>query len=152
MEQEIEIDDAENFVARIREEYIASTSCSVVLCGAETPLCKFVDWEIKAALDKKHALVALQLPETANFIMPDRLIDNCKSGYTVWVNWSMMMCHRMLLPKLIEEAQVKDKGLIRNQRVLHSARPPVSSAGRVLRAIKQLWLPRSSVSKPLGKK
>src|SRR5207248_1595735 len=47
----INSDDAEYVMRRIREEYLTGTSCTIVLCGKETHLRKFVDWEIKATLD-----------------------------------------------------------------------------------------------------
>lgn len=33
----------------------------MVLCGAEAPQRKFVDWEIKATLDKEHGLIGINL-------------------------------------------------------------------------------------------
>src|SRR5689334_16431755 len=47
---------------RIRDDYIRGTSCTVVMCGAETWKRKYVDWEIKATLDMRHALIGINLP------------------------------------------------------------------------------------------
>jgi len=38
----------------IRQNHIAGSSCTIVLCGANTYERKYVDWEIKATLDKRH--------------------------------------------------------------------------------------------------
>ena len=62
VEREIDSNDAEYVTRRIREDFITGSSCTVVLCGAETPQRKFVDWEIKATLDKEHGLIGINLP------------------------------------------------------------------------------------------
>ena len=49
----IDSDDTEYVMRRIRENYITGTSCTVVLCGPQTRWRKYVDWEIKATLDKQ---------------------------------------------------------------------------------------------------
>jgi len=46
----------------IRENFITGTSCTIVLCGAQTHLRKYVHWEIKATLDKEHGLIGVNLP------------------------------------------------------------------------------------------
>ena len=53
---------AEYVIRWIREGFITGPSCKVVLCGALTPQRKFVDWEIKATLDKDHGLIGINLP------------------------------------------------------------------------------------------
>jgi hypothetical protein len=62
-----------------------------VLCGAKTFERKYVDWEIKATLEKGHGIVAVYLPtapRTATGItVPERLVPNIKNGYAVWVSW-----------------------------------------------------------------
>ena len=87
VERRIDSDNAEYVIRKIREDYITGSSCTVVLCGAETPRRKFVDWEIKATLDKAHGLIALRLPTNVNSIVPQRLMDNVASGYVVWTTW-----------------------------------------------------------------
>jgi Thoeris protein ThsB, TIR-like domain len=49
-------DDVEYIMRSLRENHISGTSCTIVLCGAETRWRKFVDWEIDATLDKQHCL------------------------------------------------------------------------------------------------
>src|SRR4051794_39013081 len=49
--RKIDSDDAEYVIRRIREQYVTGSSCTVVLCGSETPNRKYIDWEIKATLE-----------------------------------------------------------------------------------------------------
>ena len=62
VERRIDSDNAEYVIRKIREDYITGSSCTVVLCGAETLRRKFVDWEIKARLEKQHGLIGINLP------------------------------------------------------------------------------------------
>lgn len=61
---------------RIRGDYLTGTSYTLVLCGKETPWRKFVDWEIKATLDKQQGLIGLGLPSNPSLNgkvrVPDR--------------------------------------------------------------------------------
>src|SRR3712207_2077603 len=50
----IDSDDCGYIYQKIRDEFITGTSCTVVLCGRDTMNRKYVDWEIKATLDKEH--------------------------------------------------------------------------------------------------
>jgi hypothetical protein len=82
-----------------------------------------VDWEIKATLDKEHALIGVNLP--TNPIQPgdwthkpDRLQDNINSGYAMWTTWAIPMSNPSLLPGLIEQARSRRTSLIRNSREL----------------------------------
>ena len=120
VEREIDSDDSEYVIRRIREEFITGSSCTLVLCGIETPTRKFVDWEIKATLDKDHGLIAVQLPTNSQFIVPQRLMDNVTSGYAVWTSWNKLQTNPTLLRTLIEQANGKSKELIRNQRELRT--------------------------------
>ncbi len=91
----------------------------MVLCGAQTPQRKFVDWEIKATLDKEHGLIAVQLPTNPQFVVPARLLDNTQSGYAVWTNWAKLTGNPHLLATLVEQAN-NDRRLIRNGRELRT--------------------------------
>ena len=89
----IDSDDCEYVYQRIREEFITGTSCTIVLCGAETMNRKYVDWEIKATLDKQHGLLGVALPTgrrgaNGGIIVPDRLHTNIQSGYAHWIQWT----------------------------------------------------------------
>jgi hypothetical protein len=125
VEREIDSDETEYVIRKIREEYITGSSCTVVLCGRETPWRKFVDWEIKATLDKEHGLIGINLPTNprlpnGNVTVPNRLFDNIQSGYAIWTNWETLAQNPSLLRNLIEQASAKNKALIRNQRELRA--------------------------------
>jgi hypothetical protein len=120
VEREIDSDNSEYVIQKIRDEHITGSSCTVVLCGADTPNRKFVDWEIKATLSKEHGLIAVQLPSNSNFNVPARLMDNVSSGYAVWTNWQHLAANPKWLSNLVEQANAKSKLLIRNQRELRT--------------------------------
>jgi len=128
LRQEIWSDDAEYIMRRIREEYLTGTSCTIVLCGKETPWRKFVDWEIKATLDKQHGLVGIALPRNppinGKVTVPNRLFDNYQSGYAVWLSWQQLFPNQQAivtaLRAAIETSNAKSKELIDNTRTLMS--------------------------------
>lgn len=78
---------------QIRRNDIKGSSCTVVLCGAQTYLRKHVDWEIKATLDLMHGVLAIILPTVAKdsfgwWILPNRLVDNLNNGFGKLMHWS----------------------------------------------------------------
>ena len=86
-------DDPEAVVQRIRDSHIQGTRCTLVLCGEESGLRKYIDWEIKGTLDKGNGLIGIVLPTCerdpdGKFVVPDRLYDNVSSGYALLINWS----------------------------------------------------------------
>jgi hypothetical protein len=91
LDRQIGSDNSEYVIRAIRERFISGTSCTLVLCGADTPYRKFVDWEIKATLDKEHALIGVILPTArvvnGKIIVPDRFVANVHSGFAHTVNW-----------------------------------------------------------------
>jgi hypothetical protein len=125
VEREIDSDDPEYVIRKIREEYITGSSCTIVLCGAQTSWRKFVDWEIKATLDKEHGLIGVNLPSISTlpdgkFVVPDRLYDNIQSGYAVYTTWEDLTTDSNRLPTLIELASNRRKQLIQNHRELRT--------------------------------
>ena len=94
LDERIDSDDVDYVRWTIRDECIRGSSCTVVLCGAETPERKYVDWEVKATLDMEHGLVAIGLPGVRRdfwnrIIVPDRVNDNIQSGFAVWLpDWN----------------------------------------------------------------
>jgi len=121
----IDSDNAEYVIRRIREEYITGTSCTVVLCGAETPRRKFVDWEIKATLDKQHGLLGVNLPTNRSYPdgtwpVPDRFLDNYRSGYASFVQWSDVVNNAGLFAQALHEARGKETWKVDNSRELRS--------------------------------
>ena len=119
LERAYDSDDVNYVMRRIRENHIHGTSCTVVLCGSQTRWRKYVDWEIKATLDKQHGLVAVQLPTLpvgmeGRVHVPDRLFDNISSGYAVWMHWSQLTLHS--LNQAVETTINREKWRISNTR------------------------------------
>jgi len=125
VEREIDSDNVDYVIQRIRDSYIKGSSCSIVLCGAQTPWRKYVDWEIKATLDMQHGLIGLNLPtnranSTGKYTVPDRLHDNITSGYAIWTSWNNATQSGDRLKQILEEAIGRNKALIVNNRSMMS--------------------------------
>lgn len=119
----IDSDDAEYVMRRIRENYITGTSCTIVFCGPHTRWRKYVDWEIKATLDKQHGLIGIKIPNNIPDALgrchkPDRLQDNIDTGYAVWTLWESLTIEHLKV--CIEAANASPKILIRNDRIMRS--------------------------------
>lgn len=119
----IDSDDAEYVIRKIREDYVTGTSCTLVLCGAETSQRKFVDWEIKATLDASHGVIGVNLPTNpatadGKYVVPDRLHDNIVGGYAVWTSWAALVASSVVLKAWIEDATSRSAELINNSRQL----------------------------------
>jgi hypothetical protein len=118
-----------DFVMRqIREEFITGTSVTVVLCGIETPWRKYVDWEIKATLDKGHGLLAVVLPTNTYRDgyrwVPARLNDNIRSGFAHMVEWDAFTRDAASVKLHIEAARNRPSRLIVNNREMMSRNEP----------------------------
>jgi hypothetical protein len=116
-------DNVEYVMRKIREEYLSGTSCTIVLCGPLTASRKYVDWEIKATLDKQHGLIGINLPtnpvsETGCVTVPQRLFDNIQSGYAQWAEWAALQQGAPYLQRLIETANSRPKDLAANGRAM----------------------------------
>jgi hypothetical protein len=122
VDEEIDSADPDYVRRRISEEFITGTSCTFVLCGAHTYQRKYVDWEIKATLDKQHALIGVHLPRfsVAPAVVPWRLHDNHVSGYAVMAHWDQLVTNPRLVPALVAEASSKDRFRIVNSREMMS--------------------------------
>ena len=121
LERKIDRDDTKYVIRRIRENFITGSSCTIVLVGADTPKRKYIDWEVKATLDKQHGLIGVQLPtitvnqnNTVN--IPPRLNDNIKSGYVRWLTWSQITTSADYLEQFIATAKAASADLIDNTR------------------------------------
>jgi len=119
----VDSDDTDYVIRRIREEYITGTSCTIVLCGPQTRWRKYVDWEIKATLDKGHGLIGIILPNNPPAMLggvhkPERLQDNVDSRYAVLDSWANLLKGPDYLRILIERANAKPSSLIANNRPL----------------------------------
>ncbi len=95
--------DVEEIFQRIREDYIAEVTVTVVLIGPCTWKRMHVDWEIGASLraTKKNprcGLLGIMLPKHLDFrrtmydphLIPPRLADNCKerTPYACVYDWT----------------------------------------------------------------
>lgn len=121
LERRVDSDDVEYVMRRIRENFITGTSCTIVLVGAETWSRKYVDWEIKATLDKEHGLIGVFLPTAPRdpnnkIIVPDRLFDNIQSGFALWLRWQEVTLSATQLQAYVQEAKTRSASLIVNDR------------------------------------
>lgn len=119
LDRQIDSGDPAYVIQRIRDSFIEGTSCTLVLCGALTSQRKYVDWEIKATLDKGHALIGIQLPTLVPGLqgtvqVPDRLRRNTVSGYAIWESWANLMANPAVLKGWIENALARDQAKIDN--------------------------------------
>ncbi len=119
----IDSDNTDYVIQRIRDKFIAGTSCTIVLCGPETHQRKYVDWEIKATLEKGHGLIGIALPTISRnlqgqSIVPDRLASNYHSGYAVWKSWDDLAANPALMATWIEDAVARDQSKIVNPQAI----------------------------------
>lgn len=132
LDDEIDSENHDYIIQAIRENHITGTSCTIILCGNETPWRKYVDWETKSTLDKQHGLIGIILPtniqdSAGKYRVPDRFFENVNSGYAVWDYWNSIATNPSYLSKLIETANVKPKKLIMNtaQRMARNGTRPL---------------------------
>lgn len=121
LERLIQSDNTEYVMQQIRDKYITGTSCTIILIGAQSHQRKYLDWEIKATLDKCHGLIGIVLPThvknpAGEIVVPDRFLDNHKSGYAVWSHWNGLTAQG--LTQLIDSAIAKSQWQIDNSRPL----------------------------------
>jgi hypothetical protein len=121
LERQIDSSDTDYIMRRIREHHLHGSSCTVVLCGADTWGRKYVDWEILASLNQGMGLVGVWLPtlpsgQNGGTHKPRRLQDNIDSGYAEWINWNDLARDHSVLLDAIERAVGKSGTLIDNTR------------------------------------
>lgn len=122
LERRIDSSNHDYIMRRIREHHLHGSSCTVVLCGANTSWRKYVDWEIQASLTQLMGLVGVWLPTLPLLPnncteKPGRLQDNIDTGYAVWIAWSDIVTNTAALTDAIERANAAPKRLIENSRV-----------------------------------
>jgi hypothetical protein len=121
LERRVDSGDVAYVRRQIRENYIAGSSCTIVLVGEETWRRKYVDWEIQATLDKEHGLIGVRLPTAIQsadnkVIVPGRLYDNIESGFAHWLSWHEITASAMQLQRYVAEAKSRNTRLIVNTR------------------------------------
>ena len=122
-------EDSNVYIQRlIQGEYITVISVVIVLVGKDTWGRKHVDWEIAAALTKKadgySGLMGLCLPthpayrniEYKTEIVPYRLIDNVKSGYARFYDWTESEGDMRVWIKDAFQARINRVDMISNSR------------------------------------
>lgn len=117
VERTYESDNVEYIRWSIANNDIKGTSCSIVLCGAQTYQRKYVDWEIKATLDDKHGLIGVCLPtvtmsQQGNAIVPSRLHENIRSGFALWRQWTALSAANLAM--WINQSRLASRDLIVN--------------------------------------
>ncbi|WP_211310871.1 TIR domain-containing protein [Cereibacter johrii] len=122
LERRIDSSDHNYIMRRIREYHLHGSSCTIVLCGANTWRRKYVDWEIHASLIQQMGLVGVWLPSLPlspnnGTDKPARLQDNIDCGYAVWTSWNEIAANANVLTEAIERANSASKLLIENTRV-----------------------------------
>jgi hypothetical protein len=123
LDRKIDSENTDYVIQRIRDDFISGTSCTIVLCGPETYQRKYVDWEIKATLDKGHGLIGLHLPtavrgDKGGIVVPSRFHDNIMSGYAVWKSWNDLAVNPALMKTWIEDAVARDQSKIVNPQAI----------------------------------
>ncbi len=121
IERIIDSETVDYVMQRIRDLHIAGTSCTIVLVGKDTWGRKYVDWEIKATLEKQHGLIGVLLPTLpinfdGKYTVPFRLLDNIVSGDALWLSWWSITANPDVCAGYIEQANARDKNLINNSR------------------------------------
>lgn len=113
LDRKLKSEDAQYINSTIKEEHIRGSSITIVLIGTETWKRRWVDWEIHATLDERHALLGIALPpgyhaasQSGNVIVPDRFYDNHQSGYAHFIHWPN---NYQVLNSAIETAIAKSK-------------------------------------------
>lgn len=121
LERQIDSDNVDYVIQRIRDSYITGTSCTIVLVGKETWGRKYIDWEIKATLEKEHGLIGVYLPTAPKsaenkIIVPDRLHDNIQTGFAPWLSWQEITASASRLQQYVDVAKSRSEKLINNSR------------------------------------
>lgn len=123
LERQIDSDNTAYVMQRIRDNYITGTSCTVVLIGGQTHQRKYVDWEIKATLDKQHGLLGIVLPSHSRgsegkIIVPDRFHHNVVTGYASYIFWENL--NAQTLASAVHTAASASASLIDNSMQMKS--------------------------------
>ncbi|BCG97760.1 hypothetical protein MesoLj131a_66240 (plasmid) [Mesorhizobium sp. 131-2-1] len=121
LERKVDSNDPGYIMRRIREHHLHGSSCTIVLCGADTWRRKFVDWEIYASLDQQMGLVGVRLPTlllaaNGGTAKPQRLQDNIDSAYAPWVQWNDIANDAGAVQRAVETALERPRSTIANTR------------------------------------
>lgn len=127
----INSNNADYIMRKIREDYLADSTVTIVLIGDETHKRKYVDWEIASTLrndlyNKRSGLIGIFLPNknSRNTKVPERLQDNVESGYASLYTYPTYP--HAELERWIEDAynQREDGSKVDNSRQLYKYNRP----------------------------
>ncbi len=125
LDRELDTQNEGPFFHHLNESGMGDAGCTVVLCGAHTHQSKFVDWEIKATLDRKNGLIGIVLPTNpaaeaapSQAALPDRLRDSFEAGYAVLLPWRELADLKIDLTTRVYFARSRSPELIDNSRPL----------------------------------
>ena len=135
-----DIDDANLNIGeirrRIRDDYIATATVTIVLIGPRTWQRKHVDWEIASSIshtdkNSRCGLLGILLPNHPNYgggelklaLVPPRLADNCggDNPYAMIYNWPKRRAPERLR-EWIDFAFLRSKGPYPDNSSMHFAR------------------------------
>ncbi|HLP39942.1 MAG TPA: TIR domain-containing protein [Fibrobacteria bacterium] len=126
IEREIGTDDRDAFIDHLASGAMKESACTVVLCGPGTPADRFVDWEIKVALDQGDGLVGILLPGNREDVeggaaLPERFRRNFDSGFAVLCRWDEVIEERIDLTQRLVFSLDRAADLIDNSLPLKPA-------------------------------
>jgi MTH538 TIR-like domain (DUF1863) len=119
IERELDSAEPETYVKQLVAEGFKNVACLVVLCGSRTHMDKFVDWEIKAALDLKLGVLGIILPDNPLLadgqpLLPDRMQKNFDGGFAVICRWEEIAQFKVDLTGRVAFAMDRPMDLIDN--------------------------------------
>jgi hypothetical protein len=105
-------DDTDYIMDRIREEYLSSTTVTIVLIGLCTWSRRFIDWEVYASLRRykgypPSGLMAITLPSVAanpDRRLPARVQDNVVNSNEGYARWTKYPSSEQQLRDFIQSA------------------------------------------------
>ena len=103
------------YLNQVCRDAIDGASVTIVMMGKQTGCRKFVDWEIRHTLFRKHGLVGISKRglEDSDACLPERLVDNLKKRYAKWYKYPSSPGS---LKGMIDEAYAPDPAKADNSR------------------------------------
>lgn len=134
LDDRIDSDDSDYVMRRIRERYIAGTTCTIVAIGQCTWARRYVDWEIAATMrnnpsDPRGGIFAMQLPSAqrnGHQRLPKRLASNVERDS----NGNQSGYGRFFMPLSPSSVQSEVEAAIRRAAILEPAAGSLSGLRR----------------------
>ncbi len=124
---EINSDNTEYVMRRIRELYLSDSTVTIVIVGLCTWARKYVDWEIASSLRQgpvagpPNGLIGILVPTRSSGQLPDRFGDNWNKNHTDYARFYTYPTNKAQLRSWIEDAftaRTTRNHLISNGRLL----------------------------------